>query len=886
MDIDAGKHVGHYRIAGKIGEGGMGVVWEAMDTRLDRQVAIKILPDTFERDAERVERFNREAKLLASLNHPNIAGIHGLEEQDGVRFLVMELVPGRDLAQRLAQGPLAVEDALEVARQIADALEAAHENGVVHRDLKPANIQLTPDGTIKILDFGLAKALDTEAASANTSMSPTLTTPATRAGVILGTAAYMSPEQAKGKQVDRRADIWAFGCVLYEMLTGVRPFQGEGISETLASVIMGAPAMESLPHEMPPTVRRLLKRCLDKEPRRRLRDIGEARFVLEETLSGKAEEVDGATAAEPARRSRAPLFLAAGAAIVAAVAAAAVTWALRPTHAEPPVRRFELPVETPGRTPPNGNPMAISPDGKRIAYAIGGRLWIRDLDKLESIEVETPSEPLFVFWSADSEWVAFAAGSKLWKAPAEGGTVTAIADQPGALAGGSGASWTVDDRILLARGDAGLYQVSARGGDLETILQADPETEGDLHQPSALPDGRGFLFVVHAKDGRPDTLQLYSEGERETLLRIEDQDIWDPVYSATGHILYRRQPANPGIWALPFSLTDLEVTGEPFLVVPDGDLPSVSRDGTLIHVSGSSSELTQMVWLNRDGNVVGTIGQPQRHWPFPALSPDGRHVAIAATENEDREIWIHDVERGTKTRLTFGAVRAFHPEWSPDGTQIVFPDGNPPFTIARQSMGGSGGVESSREGFHPAFSPDGRYLVYSEQVSGPDWDLRFVDLDQGGEPVSFLAAAGNQGWPRVSPDGDYVAYVSDETGVNEVYLRPFPVGDGKWQVSVDGGYWPRWSRSGDRIYFVEEDTLFEVGVSTRPSLRLGQPREIFTREPLGWTLILNWPPGYDVSADGERFVVCRPVEQERTVTGIIVVENWLGEFRDDGSSRR
>ncbi len=665
MSLEPGSTLGHYRLTEQIGQGGMGVVWKAVDTTLDREVAIKVLPELMSADPERLARFEREAKLLASLNHPGIATIHGFHEAGGVRFLAMELVAGGDLAHRLEQGALPVDEALAIAAQVAEALEAAHEQGVVHRDLKPANIQITPEGRAKVLDFGLAKAFEPDASAVTGSMSPTLTTPATRAGVILGTAAYMSPEQAKGKHVDRRADIWAFGCVLYEMLVGRRPFGGEGVSEILAAIIMAPVDLEPVPQGTPASIRRLLKRCLEKDPKRRLRDIGEARFVIEETLSGAPDAAGvglegAATAGAAATRRGAGWPVLAVVAILAAAAAAAVVWSLSPKPAVPPLRRFELPTSGAHRSGVQGRLVAIAPDGSRVAYVEKNAIKVRVLDRLEAKEIPVAGEPGFIFWSPDSAWIAWYAGGKIWKAQAGGGESVAIADAPGAFTGGSGGTWGPDGMITLARGDDGLYQIPARGGDSKTILTADTETESDFHDPEALPDGSGVLFVVHVKAGRPDTLALLSGGEHKTLLRIEGQDIWHPVYSPTGHILYRRQPTNPGIWALPFSLSRHEVTGEPFLVAPDGDLPSVSSDGTLVHVRGVATRRTRIVWLGRDGKELGTIGQPEEQWPFPSLSPDGRMVAISASENEEHE--IRDPRR--RTRHTDKAhLRRRRPLW-------------------------------------------------------------------------------------------------------------------------------------------------------------------------------------------------------------------------------
>ncbi|HEY3176234.1 MAG TPA: protein kinase [Candidatus Polarisedimenticolia bacterium] len=886
MSLQSNQMLSNYRLVEKIGEGGMGVVWKAVDTTLGREVAIKVLPDLFAGEPDRLARFEREAKLLASLNHPSIATIHGLHESSGVRFLAMELAQGTNLARRLQDGPLPLDEALAIALQVTAALEAAHDTGIVHRDLKPGNIQVAPDGTVKVLDFGLAKAFEADPSSPHASLSPTLTTPATRAGVVLGTAAYMSPEQAKGKIVDRRADIWAFGCVLYEMLTGVRPFTGDGASEMLAAVIMSTVDLKKLPGSVPPSIRKLLRRCLEKDPRRRLRDIGEARIVLEETIAGTVEEPGSATAGPgvaPRRRAGIPA-IAAGL-ILSGLAGAALMRALAPRPDPGPLRRFEMPATGPFRSGIQGNLLAISPDGSKIACVESGRLRIRPLDRLDSREVITAGEAAFLFWSPDSAWLGYGAAGKIWKVPADGGQGTVIADRPGEMTGGSGASWGPDGRIVLGRGEPGLWEIPARGGEVRKILDTDPNVEGDLHQPCYLPDGSGVIFVSHAVNGRPDRLCLLAGGTRKDLLHLPGEDIWFPTYSATGHILYRRQPANSGIWALPFSLKSHEVIGEPFPVIPEGDVPSVSNDGTLVYARGTSTRQTQLVWVDRSGKVLARIGQPQEVWPFPVLSPDERQVAIAVAEQETREVWIHDIARGTRSRLTFGAQASYAvPFWYPSGDRLLYDDGsNFPFTTRSKSADGSGEAQELANGWASSLSPDGRYLAYTALDPNNGTDLWLRDLTSRSEPVPLVRGTGGQMWSRVSPDGRYVAYLSDETGPYEIYLKRFPGGEGKWQVSASGGFWPRWSRRGNRIYYVNGDRLMEVNVSTVGAApQLGNPQEVFTRPSLGWALIFNWPAGFDVSSDGQRFLINVPVGQGPENDSYFLVQNWMAEF---GQSR-
>ena len=887
MTLGSGTSLLNYRLAEKIGEGGMGEVWKATDATLGRDVALKFLPPALSSDPERLARFEREAKVLASLNHPNIAAIYGLHEAGGVRFLAMELVPGEDLAQRLEKGSVPASEATDIARQIAEALEAAHDQGIVHRDLKPANVKLTPDGKVKVLDFGLAKALD-PVASGGTSgmdsrMSPTITSLGTVAGMILGTASYMSPEQAKGKPVDRRTDIWAFGCILYEMLAGRRPFEGEGISEVLAAVIMAPIAFEALPPSAPPRLARLVRRCLERDPRRRLRDIGEARLELEDLQSGKADET--APAAAPSAealpkpsRVRRLLSIAATAAAMA-VLAYLVQRSFAPKRLEAPVRRFEIAAHGPFRSNNQSRLVGISPNGQSIAYVDAGKLLVRPLAKIEPIVIATSAEPSIVFWSPDSAFIGYVAGGKLWKAPATGGESSVMADIRLQLTGGSSASWCPDGKIVMTTGDSGVMRVSASGGDFTELVPLDKDKESDVHDATCLPDG-SVLFVPHVVGGRPNSLWIFADGRRKELLKLAaDQDIWFPVYSPAGFILYHRHPANTGVWALPFSLAKREATGDPFLVAADADVPSVSVDGTLVHVKGAASRMTRMFWVDRTGKTIAPIGPAQEQWPFPELSPDGRYVAIVAKENEVDDVWVHDAERGTRTRLSVSNVPYSIEAWSPDAKTILYNEGSSvPLTMKIKNVDGSGEARTLHTGYAASHSADGRFLLFADFDKSNNWDVSYLDTKGDGKPISLVSTPAIEYWPRLSPDGRYFAYASDESGTPEIYLKHFPQGDGRWQVTVGGGTWPKWSRQGDKIYYARGDTVMEVDVAAGPEPRLGAPREVFTRKPLGWPLLFGWPPGFDVSADGTRFVIVESQGSSSNLGGIVIEENWTREF--------
>ncbi len=879
LTLQPDRTLSHYRLVEKIGEGGMGVVWKALDTTLDREVAVKVLPETFSGDPDRVARFEREAKLLASLNHPNIATLHGFDRSEKTGFLVMEFVPGESLARRIGKGPIPLEEALPVLLQISEGLEAAHEKGVIHRDLKPANIRLTPEGRAKILDFGLAKAFAAESeADPDASRSPTLTAAATQRGEVMGTAAYMSPEQARGRPVDRRADIWAFGCVLYEVLAGRRVFTGETVSDTLAAVLRGEPEWEAIPAGTPAAIRTLLRRCLDRDPKRRLRDIGEARVVIQDALGGAGEEeAITAAPAEPARRARPAILLAAGVVLGAALASLVAWSVLAPSApAESPLRKFELEVE-------NANPSpVISPDGGRIAYSEGGRLWIRDLDHLEPREIPGSDGGAAPFWSPGGDWLGYSASGRLWKVPSSGGEPAAISDLPqGIDRSAGGAAWGADGTIVFTTGNTGLLRVPAQGGDPEPFLEPGSD-EVDFHNVSALPGGRGWLFVVHAREGSSgETLDLYADGERKEIHHLSGQVLFRPVYAPTGHILYRRFGTNPGIWALPFSLSSLEATGRPFLVAAGGRSPSVASDGTLVYV-GSGSVSSQLVWVDREGNVESRIGEPQR-FTFPALSPDGRRVAVVSVGGSAQDIWTYDVATGARTRLTFEEGAEMFPAWSPDGKQIVYTSGaqvGAETVLKMKASDGSGEWRELVSGFAASFSPDGRFLAYVELNEEGSPDLMCLPLDGEGEPRPLLRTEYNEMFPQVSPDGRYVAYQSNESGTYEIYLTGFPVGEGKWQVSVQGGLTPRWSRSGDEIFFFEGHDMMAVQVATEPSLRLGTPRRLFTHEPAGFPVFEGLTEGFDVSSDGERLVMVTSAAGVDGRTRITVVQNWFAEFRE------
>jgi Tol biopolymer transport system component len=873
VELAPGTVLAHYRLADKIGEGGMGVVWRAQDTTLGRDVAIKILPDIFAQDAERLGRFEREAKLLASLNHPNIAAVYGLHEAGGIRFLAMELVPGEDYAQRLARGAMPVDETLQVARQVAEALEAAHESGVIHRDLKPANIKAGPDGRVKVLDFGLAKAFEADARGGELSLSPTLTQRATQAGVILGTAAYMSPEQARGKSVDRRSDIWAFGVVLFEMLTGRRLFEGETVSDTLAAVLKTDPDMGMLPAATPIPIRRLLRRCLQKDPRRRLRHIGDALLEVDQALAGAAPEEAAATVPAP---SVAPAaggrgLLAAGIVVAAALAAAAGLYAgrlLNPQTAAP-LRKFEIDVESLD-TDSSRRPQ-VSPDGTAILYYVQGHLWVRSLSGLKASEIAGGLRSSYAFWSPDSTAVGFFRDGKLWKAPVAGGEASAICALPTMPVGGTGGAWRPDGTIVFSVGNGPLYEIPPRGGDPRPFHEAQAGVENDFHEPSVLPDGRSVVFVVHRTEGT-DTIAALVDGRRRILLQSKDQHFANPIWSPSGHLLYRRSGSASGLWAAPFSADKLEISGDPFLVMADASQPSAAADGTLVFFVGEATRM-HLVWINRAGQAEGTVGQTQEGMNWPRLSPDGTRVAVSAQEAENIDIWIHDVVRGTKTRLTFDPAQEIGPSWNPSGDHVLFARRESPgANLYIQPADGTGAAEKITQGYAGDVSRDGRFLAYDCGPLGSA-DLMQMSLQGDRKPSERVETPAAELWPVISPDGKYLAYQSNESGREEVYIRRFPTGEGRWQVSATGGQVPRWSPKGNELFYVNDDDLMAVDVQVAPSLRLGTPHKLFSGRPLNLSRMTD----YDVSPDGRRFVGVQR-ESGGALPRITVVESWFREF--------
>jgi Tol biopolymer transport system component len=872
--------LGWLEIKAPLGAGGMGEVWRATDTRLGREVAVKLLPAAFAADPDHLARFEREAKVLASLNHAGIAHLYGFESValgDGTsaHVLVMELAEGEDLAARLGRGAIPVDESLAIAHQIAEALEEAHERGIVHRDLKPANVKLAPDGKVKLLDFGLAKAWsdDPERAtsSAGLSQSPTLARTGTAAGLILGTAAYMAPEQARGKPVDKRADVWAFGVLLFEMLRGRRLFDGDTVTDVLAAVVKDPIDWASLPAATPARARRLLERCLERDPRKRLRDIGEARIALE---GADSEPVD---VARPSPRSRAAL-VAGG--IALATAAAAAGWWLR-APAAPVLRKLDVAAE--GLSIDENHGPAISPDGRRVAYIAGRTIRVRDLDRAEARELPGTEGARDLFWSPDGAQVGFYRDEALFRLPLDAAAPVLVA-RTGIHVSGAGACWTRDGRIVYSRGNTPLFAVRAEGGEPRVLVATDREA-GDLHFHgcSVLPGDRGILFAIHPSNNPANTIAVFADGKTRSVLALPGETVAQPVWAPPGHVVFGRSGGGrDGIWALPFSLERLAATGEPFPVVTGGSAASASADGSLVYTPGRLSRAQRLVWVSREGKIEGTAADLPDEVGGVALSPDGRRIAVAVIEGGRRNIWTIDLERGTRTKITPDLGWAGRPAFSPDGTQLAFAVNNQAFVALAD---GSAPPRRVGPGLHPAFTADARSLAVHLVGEDGRFEISLLDAAGGVPARPLLKDAVSVRFPSFSPDGRFLAYFHGEgeaTGnvaAGNLLLTRFPEASGKWQVSTRGGDFGMWAPDGRRFYYVarsdkdaSDRQLMEVDVQTSPEVALGVPRPLFSLQTVGVGNV------YSPARGGQRFLMV--VEESGQTAGrLVLIQNWFEEFR-------
>jgi serine/threonine-protein kinase len=922
MSLTPGTRLGVYEITAQIGAGGMGEVYRARDTKLNRDVAIKVLPESFANDPDRLARFEREAQVLASLNHPNIAHIHGLEEGPGVASgfsrtsaLVMELVEGDDLSAIIARGPMPLADALPIAKQIADALEAAHEQGIIHRDLKPANIKVRADGAVKVLDFGLAKALDPAAASSMAAMnSPTLSVRATQMGLIIGTAAYMAPEQARGKAVDRRADIWAFGVVLYEMLSAQRAFKGEDISVTLASVIKDEVDWQALPADLPEPIRRLLRRCLEKDPKRRLRDIGEARLTLEDPASSTPATI-GPVAATDAPRAAIPFWrraiLIAATAVVVGAVVGGLMWSFRtPPPVAPVVTRFPIVLPDDQQvTRPNVGMVAVSPDGARIVYAANRQLYIRSMGEVEARPIPgTDVDAASPFFSPDGQWVGFhSVPDSLLKKIAIGGGAPLNLCKVDAI---WGANWD-GETIVFASATRGIMRVSANGGEPEVVVKIGAGEAAD--GPQMLDGGRLLLFTLASEVGpeRWDRSQVIvqsmASGERHVLVRGGSAARYLPTGLGSpnraerddGHLVYA---VGNSLLAVPFDVTRLEARGAPVPIVEqvarsvNPALQSgvaqydVSATGMIAYLPGrSSASLPKtLAFAGRDGKIQ-PINLPAQQYLHPRLSPDGRQLVVETDDGRDAVVWVYDLKAGgALRRLTFGGRNRF-PIWTRDGRFITFQsDREGAAAIFRQPADGSGpaerltkpGAGASHE--PESWSPDGKTLSMNVVTTG-NQSVWTTATDPEATPKAFADTLFVEKHSSFSPDGRWVAYMASSANSTEVFIQPFPQSGAKYQASSGLGRAPAWAPDGKQLFFHTSglNRFVVVDIRAEQGLAFGTPVPL----PIDGTIHPASQRNYDVTPDGKQLVVVLPAQtaqndpSRRASEQINVVLNWFEELK-------
>ncbi len=869
MALAVGSRLGHNDVTALIGEGGMGQVYRATDTQLGRDVALKILPDAFAADPDRLVRFQREAQVLASLNHPNIAQIHGIEKSDDTQALVLELVEGPTLADRIAKGPIPLDEALPIAKQIAEALEAAHEAGVIHRDLKPANIKVREGGTVKVLDFGLAKALDTTP-EGDPSQSPTLTAAATQMGVIMGTAAYMSPEQAAGRPTDRRSDLWSFGVILLEMLTGTTPFVGDTVSQVLAEVLKSDPDWAFLPSDTPESVQRLLRRCLSKDRRTRISDASMARLEIDDSqLTPTKPPVGERPYSRPV--SRAAWWSAAGVAL-ALLIVTVIAWSAIGSDVTTQVpARFDvsLPANQQLTLPSFNQPITLSADGRQLVFVgrtdVGRQLFLKRQQDFAASPVPGTDGATFPFFSPDGQWVGFFAGGELRKISVSGGTPFTVT---GGIGLPNGATWGPDERIVFAVMESGLRTVSAAGGESVPLTEL-AVGRGDVGHilPQFLPDGSGVLFTQLGPAEPSVALWSRASGEWRVVVEAGGGGArWLP----TGHLVYAR---NETLFVAPFDRSRQEVTG-PSLPVLDGVYTStfripyfaVSDTGMLMYVPARADDA--LVWVDR-GGVSTPAAVERERYEHPRVSPDGRRIAIDFGPGDNRQIWILDTARGVRTPLTTEGSN-FLPIWTRDGSRVVFGSlRTGQWELFSKSADGSGDAQMLLEAPHMqapgSFAPDGTLAYYEihPQTSRDLWTLA-----PGGDPQPFLVTPFNEAQPSFSPDGHWIAYSSDRSGRTEVYMRPFPGLEPSYLISTEGGVAPMWGPDGDVVFYRRGEQFLSVAVQTEPTPEFGVPSVVFEG---AYDLTLAGDLHYGATPDRERFLMVT----EDSATTLRLVLNWF-----------
>ena len=901
MTIAAGTKLGSYEVLALIGAGGMGEVYEARDTKLGRNVAMKVVPEAFAHDAERLARFQREAKMLAALNNPNIATIHGLEHSDGTHFLVMELVQGETLADRVKAGPLPIEEALKVAVQIAEALEAAHEKQIIHRDLKPANVKVTPEGKVKVLDFGLAKAFEGDPTNENMSNSPTLSRAATMQGTILGTAAYMSPEQARGKAVDKRTDIWAFGCVLYEMLTGKRAFDGEDITEILAAVVKTEPDWRALPATTPAKIRDLVRRCLQKDKTLRLRDAGDARIEVNEALTAPPATVTE-TAALATRSWRERIAWSTTAALALIAIVLGIGFVLRaPKPLEPMRLSADIGADATLDTS-LGSSAIFSPDGTRLALvAIGAdekrRIYVRSLDALQATALFGTEDARNPFFSPDGQWLGFFADGKLKKISVQGGVAAALCDAPT----DRGGSWG-DGGTIVFTPDVGmaLFKVSSAGGTPEPLTTLDKQAGNTTQRwPQFLPGEKSVLFT--SGTGGVGTIfdeadiDVYSMASKQQKTLIEHGGSY-ARYLPSGHMVYLHAGT---LFAVPFDLDRLEVTGQPTPILEGvvtspgvgGAQVSFSDTGDLAYVAGRpGGQNVSIYWMDRVGKFT-PIHETAGDYHNPTFSPDGKRLALEIRDSKRTDIWVYEWERDILTRLTFAGEQNTNPVWTPDGQRITYSsqEKGGAFNLWWIRADGGGNAQRLTKGKNPqgagTWLPNGKVLAFSQGNPGTDMDIMTLSVEgdeksgwKPGEPKPFLNTPSAEVEPAFSPDGRWLAYESSESGSYEVYVRPFPGPGGKWQISTGGGVLPKWSRNGKEIFYRTLDSKIMVVTYTASgdSFHAYKPQ---LWSPGQFTELGLFTYNFDLHPDGKRIAVLKAPGTGQTAA--VNKVNFIFNFFDD-----
>jgi serine/threonine protein kinase/Tol biopolymer transport system component len=887
-----GRTLGHYRIVEKLGEGGMGEVYRARDERLDRDVAIKVIHEAVAQDEERLARFEREAKLLASLNHPNIATLHGLEKEEGRSFLVMELVEGENLAGVLARGAIPVDDALPIALQITKALETAHQHGIVHRDLKPANVMVDSEGIVKVLDFGLARAFDPSdshpSSPESIAESPTLTAQLTRADVVLGTAPYASPEQARGRTVDKQADIWAFGCVLYEVLTGVRAFRGDTVTDVVAGVIERDPEWELLPAPTPQKIRHLLRRCLHKNQKDRLHDIADARIVIQEVIESPSESTSDEAKPKVRKKAAVGLLGIIGAVLAAVVLTIAVMLFVgtvgQPVDQDTTRFTVNLPAGAQLHVTSYGNPLAISPNGRRVVFAatVDGtrQLFQRPIASFDFAPIagtEGASNPVF---SPDSSWVAFSAGGMLKKVSLADGFVVTICDalDMGALC------WASDNRLLFTSRSE-VFSVSASGGQPEIVSIIAPKPSLMAYSTiDSVRDGKIILLTYSTGGGSQSKLidiVSTASGNRRTLIERGEHG----QFSSSNHLVFAR---GHSLMATPLDLDRLELNGPAVQVFQGsgfGDHEAtysapfqISETGTLVYAPNVLSRYGQPVWVDRRGRVERILKE-RRPFGAPTISPDGQRLAMSTTEHV-METWILDLDRSALSRFTFQGSNHFN-VWTPDGKHLAFSsnrDGSYNLYL-KPADGGATTERLTVSDWHQdpgSWSPDGRILAFAQNHPETTWDIWLAHVGDEPRQEAFISTQFSEYHPMISPDGQWLAYQSDETGRFEVYVQPFPDGGKKWLVSAGGGTQPLWARNGEELFYRYGKNIMAASIRPGPNFEAETPELLFEFPYLAASGYGS--PDYDITPDGQRFVM---IETETQVprTEFYVVVNWLEELK-------